>query len=153
MTYYEDLSVYEYFDEEDVISTETGGYIVVRPTYTRLNVGWLSDEQPFPRGTPPDGLLPALRWLTEGQGVNLTRGWHWCELCAPKGEEVTGNGEIRVPGAPGVVYAAPVMITHYVAEHGYLPPAEFVTALLAYHGTGDDPALPSWVPADAERIL
>ena len=41
-----------------------------------------------------------------------------------------GNGEIRVTGEDGTVYAAPTMIAHYVAEHHYLPPQEFVDAVL-----------------------
>lgn len=41
-----------------------------------------------------------------------------------------GNGEIRVAGAGGQVYAAPTLIYHYVADHHYKPPAEFVRAVL-----------------------
>ncbi|WP_456300644.1 DUF7919 family protein [Streptomyces gossypiisoli] len=29
------------------------------------------------------------------------------------------NGEIRIPGEPDIAYAAPVLITHHVAAHGY----------------------------------
>ena len=41
----------------------------------------------------------------------------------------TGNGEIRVVDVMGTTYVAPVLILHYVAEHGYLPPKEFVDAV------------------------
>lgn len=42
-----------------------------------------------------------------------------------------GHAEIRVFGDAGEVYAAPDMLFHYVACHGYLPPAEFVRALMS----------------------
>jgi hypothetical protein len=38
------------------------------------------------------------------------------------------NGEIRVSRA-GVTFAAPVLIVHYIEEHGYLPPVQFLTAV------------------------
>lgn len=39
-----------------------------------------------------------------------------------------GNGEIRV-GSDGITYAAPVLIVHYIKDHGYLPPAQFLEAI------------------------
>jgi hypothetical protein len=39
-----------------------------------------------------------------------------------------GNGEIRVPGANGLVYAAPTLICHYIDEHEYGPPEDFLHA-------------------------
>ncbi|MBC6463686.1 hypothetical protein [Actinomadura sp. HBU206391] len=152
MTYYEDLSTYDYLGGEEVISS-ANGFIVFEPAYTRLNVGWLDAERPFPQGTSQDELVSALLWVTSGQTINLTRGWHWCGFCFDEGKEVTGNGEVRVPGGSGIMYAAPVMISHYVAEHRYAPPDAFVTAVLAYMTTGDHLDEPSWIPADAERAL
>jgi hypothetical protein len=29
----------------------------------------------------------------------------------------------------GLIFAAPILITHYIEEHGYLPPAEFLKAV------------------------
>ena len=34
----------------------------------------------------------------------------------------------------GVVYAAPELIAHYVEDHGYLPPPEFVEAVRLSQG-------------------
>jgi hypothetical protein len=39
--------------------------------------------------------------------------------------------EIRVVGRDGRVYAAPGLVCHYVAAHGYQPPQEFVEAVMA----------------------
>lgn len=41
-----------------------------------------------------------------------------------------GNGEIRIRNGD-IVYAAPILIVHYIEEHGYLPPSEFLRALEA----------------------
>ena len=74
--------------------------------------------------------------------VNQMRGYHRCNLCDAddachpaevvwEGEvHVVGSAEIRVIGADGVRYAAPNMILHYVSAHHYLPPTEFVDAVL-----------------------
>jgi hypothetical protein len=74
------------------------------------------------------------------------RGYRMCEFCERQpgetlwpptsardesGEFFLGNAEIRVPGANGVTYAAPNMLIHYVTEHGYRPPEEFLEALQA----------------------
>ena len=40
-----------------------------------------------------------------------------------------GTAEIRVVGAKGV-YASPTLISHYVAEHHYAPPADFLHGVL-----------------------
>lgn len=82
--------------------------------------------------------------------IELYRGRHLCELCvAPAGLEKAvlpngvidpnspwtkwaaqrwSNGEIRVTGGQ-VIFAAPVLIVHYIEDHGYLPPAEFLRAV------------------------
>jgi hypothetical protein len=46
----------------------------------------------------------------------------------------TGNGQIRVNHrgeGPPVTYVAPVLLHHYVVEHHYLPPQEFIDAVNA----------------------
>jgi hypothetical protein len=39
-------------------------------------------------------------------------------------------GNVSVP-AGAVLFVAPEMVAHYVEKHGYLPPQEFVEAVLA----------------------
>jgi hypothetical protein len=135
MTYFPDLSRYEYGR-------------VSQPGI--LNVGWLDKAHPFTQGTVDAPLMQKLRLLA-AKPVELRRGFHICELCAapalpketlpphhvvldknsPYGNWVasrTNNGEIRVSCA-GVTFAAPVLIVHYIEEHGYLPPFEFLTAV------------------------
>jgi hypothetical protein len=48
-----------------------------------------------------------------------------------------GNGELRVIGTDAI-YAAPTLVYHYAVNHSYLPPDEFVQAVLADPGPGSD---------------
>jgi hypothetical protein len=74
------------------------------------------------------------------------RGWHFCEFCDRddrsfdpthieyRGRTVPlGDAEIRVQGAQGTLDAAPNLICHYVTEHAYAPPPEFIEAV-SRHG-------------------
>jgi hypothetical protein len=137
VTYFADLTPYTYWSTVTDVAGEDPGAAPAR----MLNVGWLSAGEPFPTGEPPPGLVDnLLRRAT--RPVHVTRGVHLCELCehpirgAPlplDGELVyAGNAEIHVSGADATVYAAPTLIGHYVVEHRYLPPEQFVDAAL--HG-------------------
>src|SRR5262249_40137451 len=107
-----------------------------------LNVGWLSKEHSFPQGPPDSRFVDALRRLV-ARPVNLFRGLHVCEFC-PQGPRkllpggipwfeplpgTEGNGEVRVTSADGTTFVAPVLILHYVTDHNYSPPRQFVDAV------------------------
>lgn len=122
MTYYPDLTPYAYEPSD-------------RPM---LNVGWLAADRPFPEGVVADCVLKALRVLSVARDHQM-RGRHECEFCGvdmprvvggpDESEEVVlGSAEIHVPAATGLVYAAPNLVLHYIAEHFYCPPEEFCAA-------------------------
>jgi len=128
--YFRDLTPYEYGRED--------------PRPDVLNIGWLSREHAFEWGEAESEFVLALRRLVASP-VNLYRGMHLCEFCpeppvvlSARGHrtidpppDITGNGEVRVPGR-GVTYVAPVLIAHYVEVHSYVPPREFVDAVLVH---------------------
>ena len=142
MTYFPDLSHYIY-------GQECGYYPAL---ITPLNVGWLGRGESFPTDTtgwPDQNFLDNLALFEQrAYLVNLTRGWHLCELCEGAAKEyqedwetclVAGklcHDEIRVLGGDGVVYAAPAMLRHYVTTHQYKPPDSFIQAIL--HGSRPD---------------
>jgi hypothetical protein len=52
-------------------------------------------------------------------------GLHTCEFCG----FFKASGNIGVP-AENLLYVAPEMVAHYVDLHGYLPPPEFIEAVM-----------------------
>ncbi|SEO35201.1 DUF7919 family protein [Actinacidiphila rubida] len=156
--FFVDLTAYEYQAEDSFTDRESGFYALwYRPAYARLNVGWLAAGRPYPPGPVPAGFVEKLDLLLGIQWMNQCLGKHECDLCPP-GEGPEGNGELRIPGAPGVAYAAPSLVTHYVAAHGYRPPGAFVDAVFAVDAEEwagkrwPDVPFP-WVPSQVERLL
>lgn len=106
-----------------------------------VHIGWLGRGHAYPKGVVPRELIDMMHKLAN-EPTELYRGYHVCELCEfpeklhgrPYAEQWeweksrVSNGEIRVTGE-GFIYAAPVLITHYIEEHGYLPPTDFLLAL------------------------
>jgi hypothetical protein len=96
-------------------------------------IGWLSAEHSYPKGPVPRAFLDRLRsfcarWGDSIDALNwgVAGGWHTCELC----NEFRASGNFGVP-AGAVLFVAPQMVGHYVEKHGYLPPQEFIEAVLA----------------------
>jgi len=132
VTYFADMSPYSY--------ARNGRNDARAEQPDAVNVGWLGAGHEFPVGQAPAWLVPGILKLVAGGLVNLMRGYHMCHLCERPywppiemefngREEMLGNGEIRVRGADGTLYAAPSLIAHYVAEHAYLPPDGFIEAV------------------------
>ncbi|NYV74715.1 hypothetical protein [Streptomyces sp. UH6] len=167
--FHDDLSRYAGAADE-VFGDLTDGmrFVRFRPAYDRLNVGWLDGSRPWPAGEAPAGFTRRLLEIVDAQRVNQVLGLHECGLCpaslpaadpwyVPRPGQLcpsAGTGEIRVPGPPGTAFAAPQLLGHYVADHGYLPPRPFVEAVLAFDPRGPWTArFPGirfpWIPADA----
>jgi hypothetical protein len=123
--YFPDLSSYQY------IKQELGPIL--------LNVGWLDKTHEYKSGEVSDIFIERL-WLFCQSSTHHTLGFHVCSLCIKpafglcvhRGDEDLwlGSAEIRVFGSNGVAYAAPNLIYHYVVDHHYYPPEEFINAVL-----------------------
>lgn len=129
MAYFEDLSIYSYIDRHRLPNL--------------INAGWLDVGHDFTRGAVPQGFLECLKRYCE-VGVAHTRGFHECEFCQ-KPEVPTvinglklGSAEIRVFGSNNAIFAAPNLILHYVAAHGYRPPQQFIEAVMTAGGPHSD---------------
>ncbi|CCE06205.1 hypothetical protein BRAS3843_1640015 [Bradyrhizobium sp. STM 3843] len=125
VTYFADLTPYSY-GAADTSAAST------------LNVGWLAAGVDFPRKLAEPQFVDRL-WRFCQVSVGQTRGLHKCELCcsfdgnlAQKNGErlLLGSAEIRVVSDRGELFAAPNLIYHYVVQHDYAPPMEFVRAVL-----------------------
>jgi hypothetical protein len=104
--------------------------------HSHLSVGWLDKDHPFTTGETSEEFANKLLYLVENTSVMHYRGWHDCDWCPSAMEtgRVTfhANGSIVVSSpTTKQTYEAPVMIHHYVTVHNYLPPQEFIEAVLA----------------------
>lgn len=96
---------------------------------TPLAVGWLRGGMAFETGAAPASFLAKLLpFCQPGHTVCLTPAARSCPLCRQLIPPY-GQAEIRVIGELDI-YAAPDLIYHYVSAHDYLPPPEFVEAVL-----------------------
>ena len=137
MTWFDDLTDYSYDQQPGLTPC--------------VNVGWLDGAKDYPRGPVPEGFVERLEQFCQihvhatmdvhsctldGCGEEEADGWYVeSELDAyldPPPRGLLGAAEIRAFGADGVIYAAPNMIVHYVADHEYRPPDGFIEAIL--HG-------------------
>lgn len=117
----------------------------VPPGVLALNVGWLGPEVEFPQGEPPEEFVPALTELCARHSCNRMRGWQRCQLEHPAGETehplrfdydakrvAMGDAEVRVTSQDGRLLIAPNLVLHYVTEHKYLPPREFIESVIRF---------------------
>ena len=100
-----------------------------------MNIGWLDPDHSFPTGHTDAAFREKLEKLC-GRKFKQTRGFHSCEFCEGDNRP-KGSSEIRVRHL-NRVYAAPVLIAHYVVVHEYCPPKEFISAVLAWDERNDD---------------
>jgi hypothetical protein len=127
MAYFADLTPYTYL--QGVV--EEGAF----------NIGWLDVHHPFPQGGVSSEVLAKVFALCKSP-AHHTRGFHTCPWCL-HGKNVLGipierdgvrltlgHAEIRVICCLGIQYACPDMVYHYIKDHSYLPPQEFIDCVL-----------------------
>lgn len=133
MAYFPDLSPYEYLAGDPECHAEL------------VNVGWLDQAYAYEKGPVAGEMSERVKQICLFEATRQTRGFHRCQFCSlpvlsstPKqifgtaivaGQRRLGSAEIRVKGAGRTVYAVPDLIYHYITEHSYRPPAEFLDAV------------------------
>lgn len=126
MSYYKDLTPYTYHSSGIVDNT--------------LNIGWLDVAFPYSKGKVTKYFINELFEFCRHKLVRM-RGFHECNLCLHQNKSLLvvkhneetlslGDSEIRVFAGDGKIYAAPNLIYHYVTEHLYKPPDEFIQVVL-----------------------
>jgi len=140
--YFNDLSPYSYF--------------LKRPLETVVNVGWLDATQPFYVAPVAEGVLRKLADICRSRApvlahVNKLRSVVACPICGrdrfdavdPAGKLLVGMTELWIPNPKGGYFAAPSLVVHHIAEHGYSPPQSFQDAISAFDLT---------LPYDAQAV-
>jgi hypothetical protein len=95
-------------------------------------VGWLHPDHTFTKGEVPAAFLERLKLIVARSGASADAlffgaagGFHTCEFCG----KAHAIGNFGVPNAD-ILFVAPEMVVHYIEQHGYCPPAEFIAAVL-----------------------
>lgn len=105
-----------------------------------LAVGWRRDVPEVCTGDVPESFIERL-WVFCNCPSYLWSGAIGCVFCDPSSDNpievvyrnqpvLLGLGEIRVFGCNGRIFASPDMIFHYVSDHKYKPPDEFINAVM-----------------------
>jgi len=126
--YYKDLTSYEYHE------SGIGKNIV--------NIGWLNKDNNYIKSSKPNVEVAKILITLWDDRTLRTRGFHICNLCenesAPtyfddiNGKSyLLGSAEFRIHSTrSNLIFAVPDMIIHYLLDHNYQPPSEFVDAVL-----------------------
>jgi hypothetical protein len=121
-TYYNDLSPYEY------------GFSIPGC----VNIGWLDIDHDFEKGYVPDGFIDKLKKLPI---LFQNAGYHFCQFCERDDKGMVSrdamSSNIKMSIGDGVVYLTPSMIVHYVRDHHYKPPQEFIDSVMKMENMSD----------------
>jgi hypothetical protein len=105
-----------------------------------IAVGWLDRNHPFPQRKVSADFLAKLKEFSRRYGdSSKALGWgamggcHSCDFCG----KAVGFGRFGVP-AGDKLYCAPDLVAHYIEQHDYDPPGEFITAVMAAPSPGTD---------------
>jgi len=98
-----------------------------------IKVGWLDSTQPYKKaGDDPRTLEKIAALITKLEEIGpavFTRGFHVCPFCRDK----TSSTQFTIKIGDGkTFYDAPHMIIHYMLAHDYMPPQEFIDAVMNY---------------------
>lgn len=105
-------------------------------------IGWLRPNDDFIKGETSEVLLEKLILILKREQVNLLRRIHACTLCGNvqylypdnKIDRILGICMIWIPDKNNeeIIYSAEDLIIHYIRDHKYLPPKEFIESALAF---------------------
>jgi hypothetical protein len=101
-------------------------------------IGWLEQSHQFPIGDVAPTFVVALRaHLKAPTQPVLAMGFHQCDLCDAVSKRVSGKSNVWIP-TNEYIYVAPALIVHYIEEHRYRPPNEFIAAVMACPEQGSE---------------
>ncbi|MFC1489144.1 hypothetical protein ACFL6B_04775 [Thermodesulfobacteriota bacterium] len=92
--------------------------------FNAIMVGWLGSKVPH-EGKIETQTIKKLEWARDNRTIDQAwLGEHECEIC----NNYIDRGEILIIDGEKM-YVAPRMILHYIKEHSYRPPEEFLEAV------------------------
>lgn len=119
MSYIPDLKKTEWWHEINLAYSKS-----IPEKFTAILVGWIGDTIPS-RGEVLDEIMEKLEWAYDNREIDQgCLGEHECEIC----HNHTDRGEILIID-DDKMYVTPKMILHYINDHSYRPPKEFMDAV------------------------
>ena len=119
MSYTADLKKTEWWHEIDFAYSKS-----IPDKFTAIMVGWIGNRIPS-AGEVSYEIIEKLEWAYDNREID--QGWlgeHECKIC----NNYTDRGEILIIDG-NKMYVAPKMILHYIKDHSYRPPEEFIDAV------------------------
>lgn len=106
--------------------------------------GWLGTDHDYTDGYTPETFIQTLEAAATAPAF-VTRGFHRCPYCPTSPgsfgptEYQTHDGKylqlgsacLKVTDQQHRVWLAPNLVLHYISEHGYRPPSEFLNSATA----------------------
>ncbi len=130
--WFEDLTEYDFFGRKDSKKFFGEDYTII-PTA----VGWLENGKPYTTGEIPEELCGKLSEFINTRAItHVFLGIHECDLCdvelsANQLNIINGFGsKTTFIAYKDRLYIFPDLIIHYINDHSYLPPAEFIEGAL-----------------------
>lgn len=121
--YYQDMTQYNYGGIYDIIKKDAKLSKLVDVYGKYVNIGWLSKDYDFERGDVPNGFIQNLNIKKKRESIH--RGYHNCDFC--------GNSHscsiYKIDGDEKS-YIFPDMLQHYIEQHKYKPPQEFIDVVM-----------------------
>lgn len=97
-------------------------------------VGYLDITEEYRKGPVSGNFINKLRQVWDTGGRLMSMGHHDCEFCIDEGNyegRATSSSEkIIIDEENNIEYKFPEMIFHYIEEHSYQPPEDFVLFIL-----------------------
>jgi hypothetical protein len=100
-----------------------------RPKKNELAIGWLDDVN-FSKGIVPKGFL---KKLNNAKIIHHHKGSHdcpFCEISKSGSSAETKGSEVHSIIQGKITYIFPSLLKHYIKVHHYLPPQEFIDAIM-----------------------
>ncbi len=107
-------------------------------SYKSVAVGYLDITEEYPKGPVSQNFINKLRHICSNGLSLMSAGHHDCEFCIDEGNyegrATSCSEKILIDKENNIQYKFPEMIFHYIEEHGYQPPEDFVLFVMRMDG-------------------
>ncbi|MBN8737930.1 MAG: hypothetical protein J0H86_00300 [Xanthomonadaceae bacterium] len=106
------------------------------PIQSISRIGWIRLDKSYKHGLSPKEFVDKLSFIKSSKlpsdfHFHRTTGGIPCTLCSP-GDRSSFDSELLIPRVklPGNFFGSPSMIDHFIVDHGYRPPDEFIESVM-----------------------